>query len=148
MPRKNISLLSLHPLVNQDIEFRISNFRYLISNFEWSFWAFVDILCFLSTVKMKCIAVILKLLFKPRSGHAKDYTFGVCCFSAKSTTLRVREHNGWLGIRIIVSDWWGMYTRGLLFQCWSRPNRTSSTSFHLNVACSRHDIAGKLLIWR
>ena len=31
---KNISLLSFIPLVNQDIVFRISNFRYWVSNFE------------------------------------------------------------------------------------------------------------------
>ena len=33
--------------------------------------------------------------FEPRSGQTKDYTFGICCFSAKHTSLR-RKSKDWL----------------------------------------------------
>jgi hypothetical protein len=28
--------------------------------------------------------------FEPRSGHSKDYTIDICCFSAKHATLRIK----------------------------------------------------------
>ena len=33
--------------------------------------------------------------FEPRSGQTKDYNIGMCCFSAKYTTLR-RKIKDWL----------------------------------------------------
>ena len=54
--------------------------------------------------------------FEPRSPQTKDYKIGICCFSAKHTSLRrkskdwfVRNHNN-------VSEWSDMSTRGLLFK--------------------------------
>jgi hypothetical protein len=38
--------------------------------------------------------------FEPRSGQTKDYKIGICCFSAKHTTLRRKS----------------MSIRGLLYQ--------------------------------
>ena len=52
--------------------------------------------------------------FKPRSGQTKDYTIGMCCFSAKYAALR--RKTDWLVIRKNVSEWSDMSTRGLLFQ--------------------------------
>ena len=52
--------------------------------------------------------------FKPRSGQTKDYTIGMCCFSAKYAALR--RKTDWLGIRKNLSEWSDMSTRGLLFQ--------------------------------
>ena len=39
--------------------------------------------------------------FESRSGQTKDYTIGICCFSAKHAVLRRKKKNGWFGIRII-----------------------------------------------
>ena len=36
--------------------------------------------------------------FEPRSGQIKDYKIGICCFSAKHTTLR-RKNKEWLVLR-------------------------------------------------
>jgi hypothetical protein len=39
--------------------------------------------------------------FEPRSGQTKDYSIGICCFSAKHSALRRKSaKTGWLGIRI------------------------------------------------
>ena len=54
--------------------------------------------------------------FEPRSGRTKDYKIGICCFSAKHTTLR-RKSKGWLARnQDNVSDRGNMSIRGLLFQ--------------------------------
>jgi hypothetical protein len=37
--------------------------------------------------------------FESRLGQTKDYKIGICCFSAKHTTLRTKT--GWFGIRIM-----------------------------------------------
>jgi hypothetical protein len=39
--------------------------------------------------------------YEPRSGQTKEYTIGMCCFSAKNTSLRRKNKTGWLGIRIM-----------------------------------------------
>ena len=40
--------------------------------------------------------------FEPRSGQAKDYKIGICCFSAKHAALiGERAKTGWLGIGVI-----------------------------------------------
>ena len=46
--------------------------------------------------------------FKPRSGQAKDFSIGICCFSAKHAALRGKSKD-W-------SKWGDMSIRGLLFQ--------------------------------
>ena len=41
--------------------------------------------------------------FEPRSGQAKDYEIGICCFSANHAALWRKAKTGWLGIRICQS---------------------------------------------
>jgi hypothetical protein len=54
--------------------------------------------------------------FDPRSGQTKDYGIGMCCFSAKHTTLW-RKRKDWLARNHDnVSEWGDMSIRGLLFQ--------------------------------
>jgi hypothetical protein len=54
--------------------------------------------------------------FEPRSGQAKDYKIGICCFSAKHAALR-RMSKDWLARnQNNVSEWSDMSTRGLLLQ--------------------------------
>jgi hypothetical protein len=49
-------------------------------------------------------------------GEAKDYKIGICCLSAKHAALR-RKSKDWLARnQNNVSEWSGMFTRGLLFQ--------------------------------
>jgi hypothetical protein len=52
--------------------------------------------------------------FEPRSDWTKDCNIGICCFSAKLTTLR-SKNKGWLGRnQDHVSKWGDMSTRGQL----------------------------------
>ena len=54
--------------------------------------------------------------FEPRSGQTRDDKIGICCFSAKHTTLR-RKNKDWLDRnQNNVSEWNDMSTGGLLFQ--------------------------------
>ena len=54
--------------------------------------------------------------FEPRSGQAKDYKIGSCCFSTKHAALR-RKSKDWLAWNLNnVSKWSNMSTRELLFQ--------------------------------
>ena len=51
--------------------------------------------------------------FDPRSGQTKNYEIGMCCFSAKHTTLR-RKSKDWLARNHDnVSEWGDMSIRGL-----------------------------------
>ena len=54
--------------------------------------------------------------FEPRSGQTKDFTIGICSFSAQHATLgrKSKEWSSW--IQNNVSKWSDMSTRGLLFQ--------------------------------
>jgi hypothetical protein len=53
---------------------------------------------------------------KRRSGQAKDYKIGICCFSVKHAALG-RKSKDWLARnQNNVSEWSDMSTRGLLFQ--------------------------------
>ena len=53
---------------------------------------------------------------EPRSGQAKDYKIGICCFSANHAALR-RKSKDWLARnQDNVSEWGKMSIRGLLFQ--------------------------------
>jgi hypothetical protein len=54
--------------------------------------------------------------FEPRSGQAKDFKIGICCFSAKHAALR-RKSKDWLARnQNNVSKWSDMSIRRLLFQ--------------------------------
>jgi hypothetical protein len=54
--------------------------------------------------------------FESRSGQSKDYTIGICCFSAKHAALR-RKSKDWLARnQKNVSEWSDISTRGLLFR--------------------------------
>ena len=54
--------------------------------------------------------------FEHRLGQTKDYKIGICCFSAKHTTLR-KKNKDWLSWnQNNVSEWSDMSTSGLLFQ--------------------------------
>jgi hypothetical protein len=65
--------------------------------------------------------------FEPQSGHTKDNTIGICCFSDKHTAIR-RTSTDWLARnQNNVSEWSDMSTRGLLFQ------RTSTIKIQLCV---------------
>ena len=51
-----------------------------------------------------------------RSGQAKDYNIGICCFSAKHTALK-RKCKDWLARnQDNVSEWDYMSIHGLFFQ--------------------------------
>jgi hypothetical protein len=54
--------------------------------------------------------------FRPRMGHIKDNTIGICCFSAKHTAL-TNKSKYWLAQnQVNVSEWSDMSTSELLFQ--------------------------------
>ena len=54
--------------------------------------------------------------FEPRSGYTKDYTIGICYFSAKHAVLR-RKGKYWLARnQNNVYEWSDMSTHGLLLQ--------------------------------
>ena len=54
--------------------------------------------------------------FEPRSDETKDYEIGICCVSAKHTTLG-RKRKDWLARnQDNVYDWCDMSIRELLFQ--------------------------------
>ena len=65
--------------------------------------------------------------FKPRSSQTKDFTIGICCFSAKHTASKSKNKDLLAQNQNNVSEWSEMSTRGLLFQ-WS-----STMQFQLNV---------------
>ena len=46
--------------------------------------------------------------FKPRSGQTKDYTIGICCFSAKDAALRRKSKDCLAWNQDTVSEWGNM----------------------------------------
>ena len=74
---------------------------------------------------MNCIGGVMASLltsspldrgFEPWSGQTKDYTIGICCFSAKHAALR-RKSKDWLARnQDNVSKWGDMSICRLLFQ--------------------------------
>ena len=54
--------------------------------------------------------------FEPRSGQTKDYTIGICCFSAKHAALRRKSKDWVTRNQINVSEWSDMSIHGQLFQ--------------------------------
>ena len=60
--------------------------------------------------------------FESRSGQTKDYTFGMCCFSAKHAALR-RKSKDWLARnQNNVSEWSDISTRCLLLPHFAKGN--------------------------
>jgi hypothetical protein len=54
--------------------------------------------------------------FEPRLGQTKDYTIGICYFSANHATLK-RKGKDWLARnQDNVSEWGDMFIHTLLFQ--------------------------------
>jgi hypothetical protein len=43
--------------------------------------------------------------FEPRSGQAKDYEIGICCFSAKHAALRGKSKDWLAQNQVNVSEW-------------------------------------------
>jgi hypothetical protein len=54
--------------------------------------------------------------FEPRSDQTKDYKIGICCFSAKHTSLRRKSKDRLTRNQDNVSEWGDMSICGLLFQ--------------------------------
>jgi hypothetical protein len=54
--------------------------------------------------------------FDPQSDQTKDYTIGMCCFSAKHAPLRSKSKDWLTRTQNNVSEWSDMSIRGLLFQ--------------------------------
>ena len=54
--------------------------------------------------------------FEPRSGQAKDYSIGMCCFSAKHASLLRKSKDCLARNQNNVPEWSDISTRGLLFQ--------------------------------
>ena len=91
--------------------------------------------------------------FEHRAGQIKDYTIGICCFSAKNAALK-RKNIDWLAQNQDI------FSSGVTFlsayycfsdlalkkhqkACWSSTKQTSSSS-QWNLTCSRHDIAEQI----
>jgi len=53
---------------------------------------------------------------EPRSDQTKDYKIGVCCFSAKHTSLRSKSKDWLAQNHDNVLEWSDLSTCGLLFQ--------------------------------
>ena len=49
--------------------------------------------------------------FEPRSGQTNDYTFGICCFSAKHEAVRRKSKNWLTRNQDNVSEWGDMSIR-------------------------------------
>ena len=50
-----------------------------------------------------------------RSGQAKDYKIGICCFSAKHAALRNKSKDWLARNQNNVSEWSDIFTCGLLY---------------------------------
>ena len=91
--------------------------------------------------------------FEPWVGKTKDYKIGICCFSAKHAALRSMSKDWLARNQNNVSEWSDMSIRRLLFQHYKNPTqrvgleqgvirtRKSTSSSHLILTCSCHDIA-------
>jgi hypothetical protein len=92
---------------------------------------------------------VIDLGCSPRSGPAKEYAIGMCCFCAKHAALRSKRRYWLVRNSNNFSERSDMSIRRLLFHwasniniqlSWFRTKRTSSSS-HWKLTCSRHDIA-------
>ena len=68
--------------------------------------------------------------FEPRSSETKDYTIGICCFSAKLPALWGKSKYWLAWNQNNVSEWCDIAIRGLLFQ------RASSREIQLSVTAA------------
>jgi hypothetical protein len=66
-------------------------------------------------VSMLALSVVDRW-FEPRSGQTKDYTIGICCFSAKHAALRRKSKDWVTRNQVNVSEWSDMSIHGQLFQ--------------------------------
>ena len=55
--------------------------------------------------------------FEPLSGQTKDYKIAICCFSAIHAVLKIKNKDWLAWNQDNVSEWGGMSTHRLLFQC-------------------------------
>ena len=55
-------------------------------------------------------------MLESRSGQTKDYTIGICCFSAKHAALGSKSKDWLAHNQDNVSEWSNMSIHGLLFQ--------------------------------
>ena len=59
---------------------------------------------------------VVDCVFEPRSGQAKDYKIGICCFFTEQASL-MRKSTDWLARnQNNVSEWGNMSTCSQLFQ--------------------------------
>ena len=91
---------------------------------------------------------------KTRSSQIKDYKIGICCFSVKNAVLGSKRKDWWARNHVYMSERNDISTRELLLQWASnikiqlsvlvkyKPDIIIISS---NVACSRQDIAVKML---
>jgi hypothetical protein len=113
-------------------------------------WIYVIISCFLYS---KLLVWKQNICF-----NNTPKTIKLVCVASPPSTQHYgeRTYTGWLGIRIMCqSGATGLpadccFSELTLYKpnsaCWSSAKRTSS-SFHWKLACSRHDIAEKLVNW-
>jgi len=87
---------------------------------EWFTWNSTPTATFIPSSTVDCG-------FDPQSGQTKNYKIGICCFSAKQTTLRRKSKDWSTRNQNNVSEWNDMSTRRLLFQ-WAR-----TLKIHLGV---------------
>ena len=81
-----------------------------------SYWLYHGLLYLTHMVSFFSNLSVIDHGFEPRSGKAKDYKIGICCFSAKHAALR-RKSNDWLNQnQDNVSEWGDISICGLLFQ--------------------------------
>jgi len=90
-----------------------------------------------------------------RLSQTKDYNIGICCFSPKHAALQgVRAKTGWLGIKIMCPSAVTYLPANCCFSELAlmkiRPSvlvmYKVDVIISLNVTCSHHDVAEKLLI--
>jgi len=62
-----------------------------------------------------CVSSAVNRAFEPRSDQTEDYTIGICCFSAKQTSLRRKSKDLLARNQANVSKWGNMSISGKFF---------------------------------
>jgi hypothetical protein len=106
------------------------------------------IICFI--ISMVTFSAVDRSWVRSTVGQTKDYIIGICCFSAKHTSLKERAKKCWLVIRIMCAS--VATCHSLLFQ-WARTiliqvsmmvyYKASIIVISWNVICSQLEIAKK-----
>ena len=68
-------------------------------------------------------SIVVDRGFEPRSGQTKDYTIGICCFSAKHAALRSKSKDWLARNQNNVSEWGDMSIRVLSAGLTHRQNK-------------------------